>query len=208
MDPFTRLTAKVAPLPAANVDTDIIFPARFLTITTKTGLGPWAFHDWRFTAEGAPVPDFVLNLPAYAGAEILVAGDNFGCGSSREQAPWALKDLGFRCVISTGFGEIFQANCFKNGLLPIVLPTGEHADLMADAEEGAVLTVDLERQLIVNPAGAAIAFAVEPWRREALLNGWDEIAIVLNAHAQEITAFEARRRAEAPWLFEETPTHG
>ncbi len=199
---FTRLTAKAAPLPEADVDTDIIFPARFLLHTQKTGLGRFAFFERRYDADGAPRPDFVLNRPAFADAQILVAGDNFGSGSSREQAVWALRDLGFRCVVAPGFGEIFHANAFKNAMLPVVLPATQVAALMNDAREGSAITVDLAEQAVIRPGGERFAFETAPYRREALLNGWDEVDLILNAHGDDITAFEARQKAERPWLYE------
>ena len=200
MERFTRLAAKAAPFPEADVDTDIIFPARFLLHTQKTGLGRFAFFERRYDADGAPRPDFVLNRPTFADAQILVAGGNFGCGSSREQAVWALRDLGFRCVVAPGFGEIFHANAFKNGMLPVVLPPAQVAALMDDAREGAAIAVDLAEQAVVRADGGRFPFEVAPYRREALLNGWDEVDLILNAHADDITAFEARQKAERPWL--------
>jgi len=202
MESFTRLTGRAAPLPAANVDTDIIFPARFLLITAKKGLGRYAFYEWRYGPDGEPRADFVLNRKDFQGAEILVAGDNFGCGSSREQAPWALRDLGVRCVISTSFGEIFFANCFKNGMLPVVVTADQLQALMADAEAGVPIEVDLEAQQVRRGDGEVIPFEVEPWRRDALLNGWDEIAIVLNQDGETIAAFEQSQRAAKPWLYQ------
>jgi 3-isopropylmalate/(R)-2-methylmalate dehydratase small subunit len=201
MERFSQLTGLAAPLPEANVDTDIIFPARFLLITAKTGLGQYAFHEWRHRPDGSPNADFVLNQPRFAGAPILVTGDNFGCGSSREQAPWALRDLGVRCIISTSFGEIFQANCFKNGMLPITLAPDQVARLMADADAGSPITVDLERQSIRGASEPAISFEVEGWRRQALLNGWDEIAVITREQGARIAAFEQKQRAQTPWLY-------
>jgi 3-isopropylmalate/(R)-2-methylmalate dehydratase small subunit len=201
MESFSRLTGRAAPLPAANVDTDIIFPARFLLITSKKGLGRYAFYEWRYGPDGKALPDFVLNRPEFEGAEILVAGDNFGCGSSREQAPWALRDLGVRCVISTSFGEIFFANCFKNGVLPVVVTPDQVQALMADAEAGSPIEVDLQAQEVRRRDGGFIPFQVEPWRRDALLHGWDEIAIVLNQDGDAIAAFEQSQRAAKPWLY-------
>jgi len=201
MESFTALTALAAPLPQANIDTDIIFPARFLLITTKTGLGKYAFYEWRYGPDGSEKPDFVLNDPRFRGAEILLAGDNFGCGSSREQAPWALRDLGVRCIVSTSFGEIFYANCFKNGMLPVKVDPLNLARLMVDAEAGRPIEVDLQRQRIACGSGEPIAFAVEGWRRDALLNGWDEIAIILNEDGAAIDAFEAHQRGAKPWLY-------
>jgi 3-isopropylmalate dehydratase small subunit len=201
MTPFTRLTSPAIPLPAADVDTDIIFPARFLLITAKRGLGRYAFYEWRYQTDGAERPDFVLNRVPWRGAEILIGGDNFGCGSSREQAVWALHDLGVRVLVSTRFGEIFQANCFKNGMLPITVTPAERDALMAEAQAGGAFSVDLEAQTLTRPDGATLAFSVDPFRREALLNGWDEIAIVLNQSEPDITAWETRRRAGLPWLY-------
>jgi len=202
MDRFERLTSRAAPMPTADIDTDIIFPARFLLITEKTGLGRYAFYDWRYGADGKPVPEFVLNQPAFGGAKILVCGDNFGCGSSREHAPWALRDFGLTCLISTSFGEIFRANCFKNAMLPIVLPPEPWAELMRLATEGVELDVDLVACTISGPGITPIAFDVDPSRREALLEGWDEIAIALRKDADAITAFEQRQRLTQPWLYE------
>jgi 3-isopropylmalate dehydratase small subunit len=202
MERFTRITALAAPMPQANIDTDIIFPARFLLITAKRGLGRYAFYDWRYGPGGEETPDFPLNQERFKGAPILVAGDNFGCGSSREQAPWALSDLGVRCVISTRFGEIFQANCFKNGMLPVVAAPTALAALMADARAGRPITVDLEREQLLRADGQSISFTVEAWRRDALLNGWDEIDRVLNQDQGRIAAFEQRQRADQPWLYQ------
>jgi 3-isopropylmalate/(R)-2-methylmalate dehydratase small subunit len=201
MERFTQLTGVAAPLPQANIDTDIIFPARFLLITAKTGLGRYAFHDWRYGPGGSPRADFVLNQPRFADAPILIAGENFGCGSSREQAPWALRDLGVRCIIATSFGDIFQANCFKNGILPITLSPDHVEPLMSDAEAGLPVEVDLERQTIGRRNAPVIAFEVEAWRREALLNGWDEIAVITRQQGARIDAFEQTQRATAPWLY-------
>jgi 3-isopropylmalate/(R)-2-methylmalate dehydratase small subunit len=201
MDSFTRLTGLAAPLPQANIDTDIIFPARFLLITAKQGLGRYAFYEWRYAPNGTPMADFALNQPRFAGAPILVTGDNFGGGSSREQAPWALMDLGVRCIISTRFGEIFQANCFKNGILPVVVSPEWLALLMTDAEAGRPIEVDLQQQTLRRSGGSVFAFDVETWRREALLNGWDEISIIIAQQGARIAAFEDRQRAQSPWLY-------
>ncbi|WP_293897638.1 3-isopropylmalate dehydratase small subunit [Phenylobacterium sp.] len=201
MERFETLTGLAAPMPAANVDTDSIFPARFLLITGKRGLGRYVFYEWRAGPGGAPDPDFVLNQPRYRTAEILVAGDNFGCGSSREQACWALRDAGFRVVVSTSFGEIFHANCFKNGILPVIVSPADLARLLADAEAGAPLTVDLAAGQVLRQAGPVIAFETAPWRREALLNGWGEIDIILNRSGPALDAYEASRRAATPWLY-------
>jgi 3-isopropylmalate/(R)-2-methylmalate dehydratase small subunit len=201
MERFVRLTACAAPLSEADVDTDIIFPARFLLHTEKRGLGQFAFYERRFDGDGAERGDIFLNQGAYDEARILVAGENFGCGSSREQAVWALADLGLRCVIAPSFGEIFYSNMFKNGLLPVRLDAAKVARLMADAEEGAELTIDLEAEVVVRPNGERLAFSTPAWRRDALLNGWDDIDLVLQAHAADITTFEARQRAQRPWLY-------
>ncbi len=202
MERFTRLKALAAPLPQANVDTDIVFPARFLLITAKTGLGRYAFYEWRYGPGGSEKPDFVLNDPRFRGAEILIAGDNFGCGSSREQAPWALRDLGVRSVISTSFGEIFYANCFKNGILPVRVADPELARLMAEANAGRPIEIDLEQQAVGLADGSRITFSVEAWRRDALLNGWDEIALILREDGDAIDLFEARQRKAQPWLYQ------
>jgi len=202
MDRFERLTSRAAPMPTADIDTDIIFPARFLLITEKTGLGRYAFYDWRYGADAKPAPDFVLNQPEHRDAKILICGDNFGCGSSREHAPWALRDLGLTCLISTSFGEIFRANCFKNAMLPIVLPPETVADLLRRATEGVELDVDLTTCTISGADITPIPFDVDPSRREALLEGWDEIAIALRKDADAIAAFEQRQRAAQPWLYE------
>ena len=201
MTPFTTLRSVAAPMPDADIDTDIIFPARFLLLTQKAGLGPQAFHDLRFEADGQPRPVFVLNQTPWAGAQILVAGPNFGCGSSREQAPWALADLGLRCLIAPGFGEIFEANCFNNGLLPIRLPDAAHAQVMAVAQAGEPLSVDLQAQQITLPDGQVLRFVVPAHQREALLQGWDEVDRILAEHTPAILAFEQQQRLSQPWLW-------
>lgn len=211
MKPFTTLEGLVAPLDRANVDTDAIIPKQFLKSTKRSGFGPNLFDEWRYLDVGQPGednsarpknPDFVLNLPRYQGAQILLARDNFGCGSSREHAPWALEDFGFRVLIAPSFADIFFNNSFKNGLLPIVL-SAETVDLLfreCEANEGYRLRVDLEKQLILRPGGESIAFEVDAFRKECLLNGWDDIGLTLR-HADEIKAFEARRREEHPYYF-------
>ena len=201
MQPFTTLTAVAAPLPLANVDTDKIIPARFLKTIKRTGLGQHLFDTLRFDADGRERADFVLNQPAYREAGVLVAHENFGCGSSREHAPWALLDFGIRCVIAPSFADIFHANCFKNGMLPIALPREVCDALMADAAFGANarLTVDLARQVVVRPNGEEIPFEVDPFRKRLLLEGLDEIGQTLQ-HAPAIDAYEARARADAPWM--------
>ena len=201
MQAFTKLTGVAAPMPLVNIDTDMIIPKQFLKTIKRTGLGVNLFDEMRYDAQGNEIPDFVLNRPAYRDAQILIAGDNFGCGSSREHAPWALADFGIRCVISTSFADIFFNNCFKNGILPIVLPQSEVDKLMDDAERGAnaVLTVDLESQTITGPDGGTIDFDVEPFRKHCLLNGLDDIGLTMQKSAS-IDAFEARHRQEAPWI--------
>jgi 3-isopropylmalate/(R)-2-methylmalate dehydratase small subunit len=201
MQPFTTLTGIAAPLPLPNVDTDKIIPARFLKTIQRTGLGRNLFDTLRYQPDGTERPDFVLNREPYRRAEILVAGPNFGCGSSREHAPWALLDFGIRCVIAPDFADIFFNNCFKNGILPIKLPQELCDALAADAalSANARLTVDLERQVIVRPNGEEVRFEVDPFRRHCLLNGLDDIGQTM-AHAPAIDAFEARRRTEQPWL--------
>jgi 3-isopropylmalate/(R)-2-methylmalate dehydratase small subunit len=193
MDKFALLTATAAPLNVANVDTDKIIPARFLKTIKRTGLGKSLFADMRYAADGAEKSDFVLNQPKYRHAEILVAGDNFGCGSSREHAPWALLDFGIRCVIAPSFADIFFNNCFKNGILPIVLPEEIVAELMEDAALGtnARLTVDLEAQVVVRPNGSKILFEVDTFRKHCLLNGLDDIGLTLE-HTAAIDAYEAK----------------
>ncbi len=201
MDKFTTLTGVAAPLPLINIDTDMIIPKQFLKTIARTGLGKNLFDEMRYDAAGAENPEFVLNKPAYRNAQILVTGDNFGCGSSREHAPWALLDFGIRCVIATSFADIFYNNCFKNGILPIVLPQAEVDKLMDDAERGAnaVVTIDLENQVIKGPDGGEIAFEVDAFRRHCLLNGLDDIGLTLEKESA-IDAFEARQKAEAGWL--------
>jgi 3-isopropylmalate/(R)-2-methylmalate dehydratase small subunit len=199
--PFTTLTGIAAPLPMANVDTDKIIPARFLKSISRSGFGKNLFATMRYREDGLENPDFVLNREPYRNAEILVAHENFGCGSSREHAPWALLDFGIRCVIAPDFADIFHNNCFKNGILPVRLPREVCEKLMADARLGANarLTVDLERQVAVRPNGEEIAFQVDPFRRHLLLNGLDDIGQTLE-HAPAIDAYEARQRAAQPWL--------
>jgi len=200
LDRFTKLTGVAAPMPLVNIDTDMIIPKQFLKTIKRTGLGVNLFDEMRYDREGNENPDFVLNKPAYREAQILVAGDNFGCGSSREHAPWALLDFGIRVVISTSFADIFFNNCFKNGILPIVLPPEEVEKLMDDAERGAnaVLTVDLESQTITGPDGGSISFDVDPFRKHCLLNGLDDIGLTLEK-ATAIDAFEAKAAAARPW---------
>ncbi|HKY93912.1 MAG TPA: 3-isopropylmalate dehydratase small subunit [Kiloniellales bacterium] len=200
MEKFTTLTAIAAPLPMVNVDTDKIIPARFLKTIKRTGLAKGLFAALRFDAEGKPT-DFVLNRKPYDKAEILVAGENFGCGSSREHAPWALKDFGIKCVIAPSFADIFFNNCFKNGILAIKVPPEIHAHLLDDAGRGgnARITVDLEKQEIRGPDGGVYRFDVDPFRKHCLLNGLDDVGLTLQKDAK-IGAFEAQRRATQPWL--------
>ncbi|MFD1329757.1 3-isopropylmalate dehydratase small subunit [Mycoplana ramosa] len=200
MDKFVKLTGVAAPLPVVNIDTDMIIPKDYLKTIKRTGLGTGLFAEARYNEDGSPNPDFVLNKPAYQNASILVAGDNFGCGSSREHAPWALLDFGIRCVISTSFADIFYNNCFKNGILPIVVSPENLEKLMDDASRGsnAVLTVDLEAQEITGPDGGRIAFEIDAFRRHCLLNGLDDIGLTLEKSAA-IDSFEKATAAARPW---------
>jgi 3-isopropylmalate/(R)-2-methylmalate dehydratase small subunit len=202
MQPFTTLTGIAAPMPEANVDTDKIIPARFLKTIQRTGLGKNLFANQRYRADGSENADFVLNREPYRHAEILVAYENFGCGSSREHAPWALLDFGIRCVIAPDFGDIFHNNSFKNGILPIRLPREICEKLMEDAKLGpnARLTVDLERQVVLRPNGEEIPFEVDAFRKHLLLNGLDDIGQTMQ-HAPAIAGFEARQKASQPWLY-------
>ncbi len=201
MQAFTTLTAIAAPMPMANVDTDKIIPARFLKTIKRTGLGIHLFDTLRYDAEGAERPGFVLNTEPYRQAEILVAHENFGCGSSREHAPWALLDFGIRCVIAPSFADIFHTNCFKNGILPIQLPREICDQLMEDAALGgnARLTVDLARQVVIRPTGEEIPFAIDAFRKHLLLNGLDDIGQTMQREAA-IDAFEANRKQTASWM--------
>ncbi len=201
MQPFTKLTGVAASLPLANVDTDKIIPARFLKTIKRTGLGKNLFDTLRYDETGAERPEFVLNQPAYRNAEILIAHENFGCGSSREHAPWALLDFGIRCVIAPDFADIFHANCFKNGILPVRLPRGICDQLMEDSKMGgnSRVSVDLERQVVVRPSGEEIPFQIDPFRRELLLGGLDDIDQTLQ-HAPAIDSYEARGKAERAWM--------
>lgn len=196
MPQFTTLTTRVVPLPIANVDTDQIIPARFLKVTDKAGLGQNLFSDWRYRADGSPNPDFILNQSQYQGAQILLAGDNFGCGSSREHAPWALTGYGFRAVISTSFADIFRNNSLKNGLLPIAVDAETHAMLFDIVQEipNGEWTVDLEKQEVSLPTGQKFSFEVDPFARTCLLQGVDELGYILS-FADQIAAFEAGRTA-------------
>ena len=211
MDKFVRLEGLVAPLDRANVDTDAIIPKQFLKSIKRSGFGPNLFDEWRYLDVGQPGedctnrpknPDFLLNLPRYQGAQVLLTRQNFGCGSSREHAPWALLDFGFKVIIAESYADIFFNNCFKNGILPIILPAEQLDALFSQvlATPGYKLVVDLENQKIFCPDGKSIAFDVDPFRKECLLNGWDDIGLTLR-HADAIRAFETKRRAEHPWLF-------
>ena len=202
MEKFTKLTGVAAPLEMINVDTDMIIPKQFLKTIKRTGLGISLFYEMRYDDGGAERPDFVLNRQAYRNAKILIAGDNFGCGSSREHAPWALLDFGIRCVIAPSFADIFYNNCFKNGILPIVVTYAQADALMDEAKRGAnaTFTVDLESQEIVTSDGREIPFEIDPFRKRCLLGGLDEIALTLHKTA-EINFFEAEQKAEQPWLY-------
>ena len=201
MDKFTKLTGVAAPLPDINVDTDKIIPADYLKTIKRTGLGVALFSEMRYNDDGSENPDFVLNQPAYRESQILVAGENFGCGSSREHAPWAILDFGIRCIISTSFADIFFNNCFKNGILPIVLPQEDVDKLMDDAGRGAnaVMSIDLENQEITGPDGGTIAFDVDAFRKHCLLNGLYDISLTLQQD-DKISAYEAAQSANQPWL--------
>ena len=200
MEKFTKLTGVAAPLPIVNVDTDMIIPKDYLKTIKRTGLGKGLFAEMRFNEDGSENPDFVLNKPAYRKAQILVAGDNFGCGSSREHAPWALLDFGIRCVISTSFADIFYNNCFKNGILPIKVSQEDLDKLMDDAQRGAnaTLTVDLEAMTIQGPDGGSISFDLDEFRRHCMLNGLDDIGLTMEK-APKIDRFEAANAEKHPW---------
>jgi len=214
MEKFVKLEGLVAPLDRNNVDTDAIIPKQFLKSIKRSGFGPNAFDEWRYMDVGQPGqdaattaqrpknPNFVLNQPRYQGAEVLLTRANFGCGSSREHAPWALLDFGFKAIIAESFADIFFNNCFKNGILPIVLPAAEVDALFGQVEAapGYRLTIDLPAQLVVRPDGKGLPFQIDAFRKECLLNGWDDIGLTLR-HADKIRAFEERRRIEQPWLF-------
>lgn len=202
MEPFTTLTGLVAPLDQINVDTDQIIPKQFLKTIKRTGLREGLFFDWRKKKDGSPDPDFFLNQPRYQTASILLTRDNFGCGSSREHAPWALLDQGFRCVIAPSFADIFYNNCFQNGILPVVLKADEVLALMKQTveTEGYRLTVDLADQTVTTPEKTVYRFEIDPFRKDCLYRGLDSIGLTLQ-HEQAISAYETRRKTEAPWLF-------
>ncbi|MFK7839365.1 MAG: 3-isopropylmalate dehydratase small subunit [Bdellovibrionales bacterium] len=201
MDPFNVLTAKAAPLEMINVDTDIIIPKQFLKTVKRTGLGVSAFYNIRYDDNGDLLSDFVLNKPDYQGAEILITGENFGCGSSREHAPWAILDMGFRCIIAPSFADIFFNNSFKNGILPIELPQEQVDQLMssAKAEPDALIEVDLEKQTITRGNQFSFAFDIDPFRKHCLLNGLDDIGLTMKK-STHIDAFEEKRSGEQPWV--------
>ncbi len=201
MQPFTKLSGVAAPVPMVNVDTDMLIPKQFLKTTKRTGLGSALFFEQRYNDDGSEKPDFVLNKPAYRKAQIIVAGANFGCGSSREHAPWALLDFGIRCVIAPSFADIFYNNCFKNGILPIALPLADVDNLMDDAERGAnaVISIDLEKQEVRGPDGGCIKFEIDPFRKQCLLNGWDDIGLTLR-NEKKISDFESQRKLSQPWV--------
>ena len=200
MQPFTRLDARLAPLPLANIDTDQIIPKQFLKTVERAGLAKGLFYDLRFDGEGREKPDFLLNRPEYKGAGVLVCGDNFGCGSSREHAPWALMDFGIKAVVSTSFADIFYNNCFQNGLLPVVLKAGEVAQLMDEARGGNhVVSIDLESQTVTSPSGAVFTFEIDAQRKQKMLQGLDAIGETLQA-APSIDLYEQKRALDRPWL--------
>jgi len=200
MDKFTKLTGVAAPMPRVNVDTDAIIPKQYLKTIKRTGLKAGLFYEWRTNQDGSEKPDFVLNKPAYKKARILVADNNFGCGSSREHAPWALMDYGIRCVISTQFGDIFYNNCFKNGVLPIKVSPEDLEKLFDDAERGAnaTLSIDLEKQEIRGPDGGVVKFDIDPHRKHCMLNGLDDIGLTKQKQAK-IDGFEEKSKAARPW---------
>ncbi|AMK77590.1 MULTISPECIES: 3-isopropylmalate dehydratase small subunit [Methylomonas] len=211
MKAFTTLTALVAPLDRANIDTDAIIPKQFLKSIRRAGFGPYLFDEWRYLDRGEPEmdctnrplnKDFVLNQAKYQGAQILLTRENFGCGSSREHAPWALEDYGFRAIIAPSFADIFFNNCFKNGILPIVLPAETVDQLFQEVVDGYQLTIDLQAQTITTPSGRNIAFIVDENRRFRLMNGLDDIALSLQ-HADKIKSYEVERAKRAPWLFKD-----
>ena len=201
MQKFDKLNGVAAPMAIMNIDTDMIIPKQFLKTIKRSGLGANLFHEMRFDNDGNEIADFILNQPSYRSAEIIVAGDNFGCGSSREHAPWALLDFGVRCVISTSFADIFYNNCFKNGILPITVSAEERDVLMADARdsENPELSVDLVAQTITRPNGPVISFEIDPFRKQCLLDGLDDIGLTL-AKEDTITAYEDARKQTHPWL--------
>lgn len=201
MDKFTILEGIAAPLPMINVDTDMIIPKQFLKTIKRTGLGVNLFDEMRYDDDGNEIAEFVLNKPQYRNAKILIAGDNFGCGSSREHAPWAIKDFGISCVIAPSFADIFYNNCFKNGILPIILPQSDVDKLMEDAERGAnaTLTIDLESETIKGPDGGSISFQIDPFRKHCLLEGLDDIGLTMKRR-DAITSYEEKTAHARPWV--------
>ena len=201
MQKFDTLSGVAAPMEIMNIDTDMIIPKQFLKTIKRSGLGANLFHEMRFDNDGSEIVDFILNQPAYRGAQIIVAGDNFGCGSSREHAPWALLDFGVRCVISTSFADIFYNNCFKNGILPIKVSAADRDALMADARdsENPELSVDLVAQTITRPNGPVVSFEIDPFRKQCLLDGLDDIGLTLEKD-DKITSYETARKQTHPWL--------
>jgi 3-isopropylmalate/(R)-2-methylmalate dehydratase small subunit len=201
MRKFTTLTGVAAPLPMINIDTDKIIPKQYLKTIERSGLGKGLFDEMRYHSDGSEIAEFILNQPAYRQAKILIAGDNFGCGSSREHAPWALLDFGISCIIAEDFADIFYNNCFKNGVLPIRLDAATIEQLMADAQNGAnaVFTIDLENQTISRPDGHSVSFEIDPFRKHCLLNGLDDIGLTLEK-APAIDSYEERQRLSQPWL--------
>ncbi len=203
MEKFTTLTGVAAPMKRINIDTDMVIPKQYLKTIKREGLGKHLFAEMRYNEDGSENPDFVLNQPAYRGAKIIVAGDNFGCGSSREHAPWAILDYGIRCVISTSFADIFYNNCFKNGILPIKVSKQDLAKLMDDAERGAnaTLTIDLESQTITGPDGGEVNFEMDAFKKHCLLNGLDDIGLTMANDEAKIESFEDQRKVQQPWLY-------
>ncbi len=201
MDKFTQLTGVAAPLPAINIDTDKIIPKNFLKSIKRTGFGKHLFAEMRFNADGSEKKDFILNQPAYRQAKILIAFENFGCGSSREHAPWALLDFGIKCVIAPSFADIFYNNCFKNGVLPLILPKAICEQLVEDAKKGAnaTMTVDLVNQTVTRPDGEVIKFEMDPFRKHCLVNGLDEVGLTMTKD-KAIDGFEARQKQSQPWI--------
>jgi 3-isopropylmalate/(R)-2-methylmalate dehydratase small subunit len=201
MDKFEKLTSVAAPMDMINIDTDMVIPKQFLKTIKRSGLGKHLFAEMRYDDDGNEVADFVLNQPAYRNAQILVAGDNFGCGSSREHAPWAILDFGIKCVISTSFADIFYNNCFKNGILPIKVSKEELAELMDDARRGAnaTLTVDLESQTITGPDGGEIKFELDPFKKKCLLEGLDDVGLTMQ-NGEKIDSFEKEKETSQAWL--------
>ncbi len=202
MEKFTTITGVAAPLDMLNIDTDMVIPKQYLTTVKRTGLGKGLFHEMRYDADGNENPDFVLNQPAYKDSKILVTGENFGCGSSREHAPWALLDFGIRCVIAPSFADLFYYNCFKNGILPIILAPDDMKKIMDDAERGAnaTLSIDLENQTIQGPDGGEIKFEIDAFKKQCLLDGLDDIALTMK-NEDKIAGFEDGQKTTQPWLY-------